>query len=117
MPFTPEQSDKIVRALNPKIVNPCPVCAQAGTRQLQPDLALLTLGGAAQSPPPPPTSVMGLVKRMPPPGTPTLPLPYPIALPCAVLVCKNCGHTELFNIHVLNLAKELGIPVQGAPIG
>jgi len=113
MPFDPSQQNRIIETLNPKLVNPCPVCAQKGTRQLQSDLTLITLSNPIQQPAQQPSKwglekgLLGIyrVKEMPPPGTvdlTSLPVP-PTVLPCVVLICMNCGHTELFNVHVLVL--------------
>jgi len=32
------------------------------------------------------------------------------SLPSLISVCRGCGNTQLFNIHVLGLAELLGIP-------
>lgn len=37
-------------------------------------------------------------------------------MPSLVCVCKNCGNTQLYNIHVLGLAEELGVPPAGKAV-
>lgn len=49
-----------------------------------------------------------------PVGPPTLPAGFS---PCIMVTCKVCGNTLFFNVHVLGIAKELGVPPPGVPIG
>lgn len=38
------------------------------------------------------------------------------ASPSILLICNDCGHTEIHNIHALGIASILGVPPPGAPL-
>jgi hypothetical protein len=59
------------------------------------------------------------------PGITLIPLAYPTHLyftnphgliPCITVMCAECGRLDFFNVHILGLAQELGVPTPGFPI-
>src|SRR5216683_6648483 len=138
MAFTEEQQQHVIRALDAKITQPCPSCGQKN-RQLIPELLMLPLqpplptlatiprpwlsnesimppprfpqGQVPKIPTPPPSGYV----RMPPPPPPP-PLNIPVVLPCVVVVCLNCGNTDLYNVHVLGVAELLGVHPPGVAV-
>lgn len=125
MSLTNEQTAKVIEVLGPKIVQPCPSCAQLGTRVLQPEIFVFSSYVPKPANPylMPPVSryatdalggldVLGKIQL---PMAPLIPA-IPLVLPCVVTVCKNCGLVEYYNIHALSLAEALGIPPVGSPL-
>ena len=120
MPFNTDQLAIIATALGGKVKMPCPSCSQPNKRQLMPDMLLLSF-----RPDPNPIAQWGTPSWVGPasgrmnvpmmPGIPTGPVQF--ALPCVVTVCMNCGYTEMYNVHVLGIGKELGVPDPGVPLG
>jgi hypothetical protein len=128
MAFTKVQEDAITSALALKIKGPCPIC-QIHKRQLMPDVMLLSFqperpigqwsglwGGPTPSNKTNPNFPFPQTPMMPPPGTPTGGTTQ-FTVPCVLVVCMNCGHTEFYNAHVLGVAKALNIPDPGVPLG
>lgn len=96
MPFTAIQQQKIISALDSKVTLACASCGQS-RRQLIPDLLPIHLQG---------DSIKGLEAfRL-----------GPITLPSIAVVCGNCGRTEIYNVHALGVAADLGIPPPGSPV-
>jgi len=104
MAFTSEQQQKITDKLGVKIAQPCPGCGQ-NMRRLIPELVSLT---TSPTPVQIPLNALywGRGKMPPPPFQPSF-------LPCIVVLCMNCGFTELYNVHILGVADVLGIPPPG----
>ena len=126
MQFNTVQLAVIAKALGAKVKMPCPSCTQPNKRQLMPDVLLLsfrpqedpaverwrTYNEAASG------SMRAAMAAQPPrmlPGTPTGPVQF--SLPCVVTTCMNCGYTEMYNVHVLGIGRELGLPDPGVPLG
>ena len=90
MAFTPEQQAKIIAAIDAKAgVKLCPGCGTRGWR-LGPGLAILQI------------------------SAPGAPLVLGAGYPCVVLLCRNCGNTQLYNVYALGVADIVGV---GPPIG
>jgi hypothetical protein len=91
MPFTPDQTQRIIATLQEKKVTGNCRC---GTSQwtLGPDIVLLqalSLPGQA-------------------------PIALGVGLPSVALVCTNCGNTQLYNVFVTGINRVLGMePLPG----
>jgi hypothetical protein len=92
MPFTKDQQDHIVKALEKRANRPCPMC-EVNEWAVLDGMALIQLHDR---------------------------LPFTnfgdSTLPSVVAVCKVCGFTAFFNIHVLGLSEILGFPPAGVPL-
>jgi hypothetical protein len=121
MPFTAVQEAEVLKALGAKITQACPSCGQRN-RQLVPDVFVFQAQALSQPKPTysqNPSSWKGNLKGLPM-GNPTMPPPGSIlyaSLPSVAVICMTCGVTEFYNVHVLNVAKVLGIPPPGELFG
>src|SRR5579871_596830 len=131
MAFLSYQLERVKSALSSKLSTACPGCNLPGRRQVMPDLFLF-VSHTPYPPPPPnpykvpspppgsPASILGRLRRIPPGlANPTMPPPgaTPSTMPCVVTVCTNCGFTEFYNVHVLGVASDLGVPPPGDFLG
>lgn len=113
MPFTQDQRNAVVRTLDQKIKTSCPGCGER-MREAMPNLALFPVFTV-----PGPSTLAGLAAYQGIGGSPTFTPPpkQEGTMPCVVVVCRNCGFTEFYNIHILGLSLILGIPAAGGTNG
>lgn len=111
MALTDQQTTTLQQALNAKIKTTCPVCGLAKTRQLVPDLVLLPFYLMPQAPTYTSRYHSARDYTMGTSGNYNVPfpLPEPTGLLCVAVICNNCGFTELHNVTMLGLDKQLGI--------
>jgi|SRR5450759_5610816 hypothetical protein len=112
MAFSQEQYQLIANALQSKANRFCPACGVRSWAIQTEGLVSLQIQTYRTQP----------VVKMPwtppaPPGTPPqfVPIigPGGPMLPCIVVVCTNCGLTQLHNVFTLGVAAALGIPAGG----
>ena len=92
--FTPEQMSAIIKRLTEMASDVCPKCRKNRMLVL-PGITLLPI-----------TSTHNLVFANP-----------SGIIPCIAVMCADCGSMQFFNVHVLGLARELGVPAPETPIG
>ena len=108
MPFTQQQQTAIIRALDAKLSTGCPGCSLR-MREAMPNLALFPVFTM-----PPPPRFGGLAGLGSPSSLTFTPPPKQEGtMPCVVVVCRNCGFTEFYNVHILGLGQSLGLPSPG----
>jgi len=81
MSLNDEDIEKIAKALEErKAPNVCPCCGREGTLEFAPDTAQMPFGPRANT-----TAVLSL-------------------MPCAVLVCTNCGNVRMHALNAIGLS-------------
>jgi predicted nucleic-acid-binding Zn-ribbon protein len=95
MALTQDQLNAIQAKLAEKGVSSCPSCRRTSTWSIVPDLATVRLQ--------PPESIADFMVG----GQ---------VLPCVVIVCHNCGNTELHNVFALGLSDILDVKPKMAEV-
>lgn len=114
MALTQPQQELIASALRTKISKPCPSCGEPNKRQLMPHLAIVKMYDGGTDLTPTKNAFLNFARSQAPRVLPTSPVS---AFPAGISCCTNCGFVELYNLHVLGIASELGLPDAGVPIG